>query len=428
MSPPEITGRTGPGTAPRWKGNRALAPAVAVCRQAWRRLPAHWVYVLGLYLGVKVLFTLVGLVTTLAYHWVLTDLLPTRETDLVPSNEIIAFEAVKQSISPFRAVSMWFAWDSFIYHRIAGADWTGPQQEFAFPLLYPFLARALSVVLGGDVALGLVLISNIAFVGALHYAHRLGGLLLPEEADARRFTRYIVLLPTAFLFQAALTESLFLCLMLACFYYGEQRRWLLVGIIGFFLALSRSVGFLLALPLALMLLEQHRYRLDREAIIRYLRSGWPLLLVPGGWFAFMAYCRWQAGDWFAYQRAQKAGWGITTHNPLETVWNGLTGHATDAARMWFAVAALAVIAVGAVNGLRPPYVVCALLLILVPLSIGAPVYRSLLRYLVVVFPLALLFARWARRRSVDTFLSSALALVQGALFALWLTYWAHFII
>jgi hypothetical protein len=369
---------------------------------------------------VKVLFTLVGLVVLIAYHPVLTH--------LVPGDQVMGIEGAKHTVSPFRAVSMWFAWDSFLYYRIASVEWTGQWNEFAFPLLYPFLARALSWVVGGDVALGLVLVSNVAFVGVLYYAHRLGGLLLPEEADARRFTRYVVLLPTAFLLQAALTESLFLCLMLACFYYAERRRWVLVGVVGFFLALSRSVGFLLALPLALVLLDQYRYRLDRQAISGYLRSGWPLLLVPGGWLAFMAFCRWQSGDWFAYKRAQEVGWGISVQNPLGTVWNGLTMHATDSVRVWFAVAALVVVAVGAVTGLRLPYVVCALLLVLVPLSIGEPVYKSLLRYLVVVFPLALVFARWAGRRSVDTFLSSALALVQGALFVLWLTYWAHFII
>jgi hypothetical protein len=143
----------------------------------------------------------------------------------------------------------------------------------------------------------------------------------------------------------------------------------------------------------------------------------------------MAFCRWQGGDWFAYKRAQETGWGIRVQNPLDTVWDGLTHvDPAHAVRVWFAVAALAVVVVGAVTGLRLPYLLCALLLVLVPLSIGAPVYRSLLRYLAVVFPLALVFARWARHRSVDTFLSSGLALVQGGLFVLWLTHWARFII
>ncbi|MEK8105605.1 hypothetical protein NKG94_11505 [Micromonospora sp. M12] len=118
-----------------------------------------------------------------------------------------------------------------------------------------------------------------------------------------------MLLPTAFLFQAALTESLFVCLALAAFYYAERRRWLLVGVLGYFLAMSRSVGLLMALPLALVLLRQHDWRLGPRALLGYLRIGWPLLLLPAGWFTFMAYCRWRGGDWFAYQHAQETGWG-----------------------------------------------------------------------------------------------------------------------
>ena len=30
----------------------------------------------------------------------------------------------------------------------------------------------------------------------------------------------------------------------------------------------------------------------------------------------MAFCRWQGGDWFAYQHAQETGWGISVQNPF----------------------------------------------------------------------------------------------------------------
>src|SRR3712207_7717105 len=44
---------------------------------------------------------------------------------------------------------------------------------------------------------------------------------------------------------------------------------------------------------------------------------------------------------------------IRVQNPFGTVWNGLTSaDPADSARVWFAVAALAVVAVGAVTGDR----------------------------------------------------------------------------
>jgi hypothetical protein len=74
------------------------------------------------------------------------------------------------------------------------------------------------------------------------------------------------------------------------------------------------------------------------------------------------------------------------------------------------------------------YLVYGVLMVLVPLSMGPPVYKSLLRYLLAAFPVALVLARWARHASVDVWLTATLALVQGVLFVLWLTYWTHMII
>ena len=131
-----------------------------------------------------------------------------------------------------------------------------------------------------------------------------------------------MLLPTAFLFQAALTESLFLCLALAAFWYAERRRWLLVGIVGYFLALSRSVGFLVVDPAGPGAAAPARVPARPRA-----RSGgtcgrgWPLVLVPAGWLTFMAFCRWQCGDWFAYKHAQEQGWGITRAEPGGGGWS-----------------------------------------------------------------------------------------------------------
>ena len=67
-------------------------------------------------------------------------------------------------------------------------------------------------------------------------------------------------------------------------------------------------------------------------------------------------------------------------------------------------------------------------MVLVPLSMGPAVYKSLLRYLLAAFPVALVLARWARHAGVDVWLTATLAVVQGVLFVLWLSYWTHMII
>ncbi|WP_243706050.1 hypothetical protein [Micromonospora sp. KC721] len=397
------------GTAARLRGGAGGLVA---------RVPGHWRYAMAVFVAAKIIFAVLGVVALAAWD----------EVPGTPPADEADTRAEQAAISPRRWISMWFAWDALIYDHLAREPLTGPWDDFAFPLLYPFLARPVAVLLGGDTALALLLIANVAFLLLLYYALRLGEILLGDDRSARRFTRYLVLLPTAFLFQAALTESLFLCLAVATFYYAERRRWLVVGLVGYLLGLSRSVGFLVVVPLALVLLRQHRYRLGPRTLWAYLRSGWPLLLIPAGWLTFMAFCRWKGGDWFAYKHAQEKGWGISVQDPLRVMWQGLTGgDGRDAVRVWFAVAVLAVVLAG-FRRIGLPYVVYAVLMVLAPLSMGPPVYKSLLRYLLAAFPVCLVLARWTRTAGVDVWLSVALALLQGVLFVIWLAYWTHFII
>jgi hypothetical protein len=324
---------------------------------------------------------------------------------------------------------MWFAWDSFHYHSLAQHPLDKPFEQLAFPLVYPMLAKAVSFLIGGHTATAMLLVSNGAFVLLLYYGHRLAELFYrDDEAAARRFTKYLVLMPAAFLFHAAMTESLFVCLALAAFYYAERRRWLLVGVIGYFLAATRSVGFLTVIPLALLLLRQHRYRLDAGTLRAYVKGGAALLLVPAGWLSFMAFCKWQSGDWFAYQRAQEKGWGIVMQNPLLTVWKALTSEPVyHQLRMLIALAVIGAV-LAAPRRLGLPYVVFALAMVAMPLAIGEPVNKSLIRYLLPVFPFCLVLAHWARRPTVDMYLTAGLALLQGVTFALWFRYDAQFMV
>lgn len=393
-------------------------------RRAWGRIPSHWKFIAGLFVGSKIVLMLVGLVAIHANDMFLS---------VLPSDELRKYmEGAKQAVSTHATVRMWFAWDALRYWELARgslpAHMSKQDLQFAFPPLYPLLGRGTAVLLGGRTGLALLVVSNAAFVCMLYYAYRLGERLFGDADTARRFTRYLVLLPAAFIFQAPFTESLFLCLTLAGFYYAERSKWLLVGIIGYFLALTRSYGFLVTIPLALVLLQQGRYQLRPKALWSYIRTGWPLVLVPAGWATFMAYSRWRTGDWFRYQHVQEQFWNLTMQNPFATLWQGLARSApANVAQTWFAVGCL-VLSVIALRYVKPAYAVYGLLLTLMPLTVGGPSYRSLIRYLVVVFPVALVFAIWGRRRAIDTYLTAALAVLQGALWVTWLAYWTTFII
>ncbi|OLE28626.1 MAG: hypothetical protein AUG44_06950 [Actinobacteria bacterium 13_1_20CM_3_71_11] len=384
----------------------------------WDRVPPAWRFVLGLFLGTKLVVTAAALLAIHAFDDIRGQLPGAQARD----------DMTYGAVSPHRAVAVWFPWDALHYLRLVRMPVTGPDSDlvlqFCFPPLYPWLGKLASPLVGGSAVAALLLVSNGAFLLLLYYAYRLAERLWGEADDARRFARYVVLMPTAFIFQAALTESLFLCLVVACFYYAESRRWLVVGVLGFLAALTRSIGFLLVVPLAVLLFEQGGHRLG------YLRKGWPLVLVPGGWLTFMAYSFLRTGDWQRYQHLQESRWGITLQNPLGLLWSGLVhgDGGADSVRLWFAVGYLVLMVVAA-RYLRPAYVVYGLIFVLMPLSIGPlAAYRSLLRYLLMVFPLALLFTRWGRRPGIDPYLTAGLALVQGVLLVTWANDWVSFII
>jgi hypothetical protein len=398
-----------------------VEPSVAAPRRTWlQRVPPHWRFILGLFLGTKLVLTLTAIVAVHAFDGMKWALSP---------DFVAWYDDGHNAIAADRAVSVWFPYDAVWYVHLVRTPLTGPDADlliqFCFPPLYPLLGKAVLPFVGFSAPAALFLISNGASLLLLYYAYRLGERLWGDADEARRFTRYLVLMPTAFVFQAALTESLFVCLVLACFYYAESRRWLLVGVLGFFAALTRSIGFLLAIPLGLLLFEQAGYRLRKQ-----LWKGWPLVLVPGGWLAFLAYSKVRTGDWQRYEHLQQSRWGIKLGNPLRLLWSGLVdgGVTEDSVRLWFAAAFLVLMFIAAWY-LRPAYVVYGLIFILMPLAVGPEAaYRSLLRYLLVVFPAALLLARWARRPAVDPYLTAVLAFVQGALLVTWVVDWTGFIV
>jgi hypothetical protein len=118
---------------------------------------------------------------------------------------------------------------------------------------------------------------------------------------------YLLIYPTSFFFSIFYTESLFLFLSIATVYYARKKQWLAASILGFFLTLTRSVGFVIMIPL---LIEYFGINFDSYKIsIKKLKKDiLYLLLVPAGLLIYMAYLYYKFGDPLAFSHAQTA-WG-----------------------------------------------------------------------------------------------------------------------
>ena len=322
--------------------------------------------------------------------------------------------ATSYSSVPF--LDLWGQWDTSWYLSIAQDGYKsfplqGPFPNYAFFPLYPYVSRWVGWFVGGPFVGGLV-VSNVAFLVACVFLYRLVSLD-DDTGTARRAVKYLVAAPAAFLFSAMLTESLYLALAVMCFYYARTKRWWVVGVLGFFLALSRAPGALVVVPLLWMYLEQRGRSLRRMRPDVLWLAGF-----PAGLLVFMGINEALTGDGLAFTRIQETAWGHRLQDPVSAVWRNLSGdNAIWRFNGWYLIVVLALTLVFA-RRFGAAYLLFVLVSVLPPMSYG--VWYSMVRYTLVIFPLYVVAARiTASRPNVDQALTIALVLFQGFLMTQW---------
>jgi hypothetical protein len=330
------------------------------------------------------------------------------------------------SANPLLAV--WGRWDAEHYLRIATQGYFGTEPAF-FPL-YPLLIRIVSAFTGSHLVAGLM-VSNAASFLALLYLYK----LVEHEYNrhvAQRATFFVSIFPTAIFFSAVYSESLFLFLTVASFYYVRERRWVTAGAFGFFAALTRSEGVLLAAPLFIEWVvaareggrEFFRYWLDD--VVKPLVG---MALVPLGLAAYMAYLWVINGDPLRFSHVQ-SHWGRYFAPPWVSLFNTVhkivAAHSTqtvanESLELIFTLLMIVVLAVG-FRRLRLSYVVYMALSIVIPMCTAS--LMSMPRFALVLFPMFALFGLWGARPTFqNAYVAFSLPLLGlfTVLFADW--YW-----
>lgn len=281
--------------------------------------------------------------------------------------------------------------DAIWYLRLADEGWSGDDASAAFFPLYPLTVRAVAWMLPdiwpGDELMAALLVSNVAFLGALLALFALTADAFGERV-ARRAIVVAALFPTAFFFLAPYTESLFLFLSILAFRAARWDRWGHVAVTGALAALTRSVGILLIPALLVEAFSAKRGRSSsRRALAGRAAGAAAISLGPLSWFAWWGLVH---GNWLAPLDAQRL-WG----RELQPPWVSLT-HAVDLAwsfrSYWLLDLVLVSIAIAglalAVPALRVSEITYGGLSLLLPLV--DPFWdRPLLsapRFAVVVFP------------------------------------------
>lgn len=324
---------------------------------------------------------------------------------------------------PFPAC-IYFHWDFPGYVQIAHQGYLTTQDVAYFPL-WPLIVRFGGQLLGGfypfpfSYYVAALLLANACFYFALVLLYCL--LLEDFEASlARRALFYLAFSPYAVFFFLGYTESLFLLLCVAVFLLlqrGKALDWWLAGALGLLASLTRSTGIVLAVPFLVVYIQRFwtAGERDRHNWVQKLGAFVPIFFIPAGVLIYMLYLWHVKGNPFIVSSQEASVW----HRHFTLPWVGLThtirllvSQTLSPLNMYrnvidlvFSLAFLATLALGW-RRLPLHYSLFALALALFVLSFPVATVEplaSMPRYLMIIFPITVIFACWRKQLRFDQF-------------------------
>jgi hypothetical protein len=255
-----------------------------------------------------------------------------------------------------------------------------------------------------------VIFSNICFLGVLWLLFRMVVEIFHDLGLARRSVWYLALFPTSFFFSAFYSESLYLLLVLAAFYSGWRQKWWLAGMIGFLIALTRPVGFIIFFPL-LYLYWQKQWcpqRLNFSVI-------W-LFLVWVGFIVFLNIGYQLTGNFFiSAERYIRY-----LHLPWDTLWRPLiAGGYTYLPSLEISFMILFLFLTVGSFFVWPSAAFGIYGVLALALNLFSGTLMSTLRYHLILFPAVVVLARLGAKKWVHYAVLAGFFILQIILMALW---------
>ncbi len=306
---------------------------------------------------------------------------------------------------PESFLSIWQSWDTNHYLDIAQYWYTSStfderNLQIVFLPLYPLLTKCFAFIFR-DYMFSALLVSNLAYIAAAYYLYKLIEIDFDKD-DALRGIIYFSVFPTAYFLHAAYTESLFLALTIASFYYARQDRWAMAGVIGMLAASTRITGIILLPVLLVEYMQQRDYdfrKTDKKIL------GVAVIIL--GFLSYLLINYLTFDDPFKFLEIQKTHWNKHLdfpHTGILNAWgsiawrtpaNGILG---GWAEVVFALLGLALI-IYSFFKIRLSYCLYALITWLLVTSTSFVL--SIPRYTLSMFPIFIVLALLGRRRDVN---------------------------
>jgi hypothetical protein len=334
----------------------------------------------------------------------------------------------------------WDFWDVGVFVDIAHSGYAHrPPNQYNLSAFFP-LWPLIMHILGGSLSssftslffTGLVLANVCFYFGLVLLYYLVDTQFGPMVARDTLF--FLAMGPYALFFFIGYSESLFLLLCLAMFFFlyrGRSLDWWLAGLCGFLAALTRPTGIVLTIPFLATLVQRFwpywtslrtHWRLQLNATL-------PLLLIPLGLLLYMIYLYIVMGDPLAFSHWEAATWGRHLTFPWMGIINDLhylfrlTKNFTyNLMDLLFTLIPLTALLI---SWKRLPLHYNLFTLVTILFSLSNPrddfprPLSSSPRFMLVIFPVFIIFALWGqhpRIRSILMALSVSLFTINALLF------------
>lgn len=296
-------------------------------------------------------------------------------------------------------LEIWNRWDAPHYLDLAQYGYhatdVGEIRLFiVFYPLFPWLTR-IAGLLVNDMLVGAFIVSTFASIATALLLERLVALDEPP-AIARQAVWFLLIFPTSYFLHIGYTESVFMAGLLGCFLAARKGQWWLAGGLGALASLARVNGLVL-IP-ALLAEAWWQYRATRRWDWGWLWIG--AVALGFGGYLLLNYS--VSGDPLAFLQIQREHW----YKSLTWPWLGISE--TIRSTVWrppseahmLGIQELIYIVIGLVCTIltcvtmRPSYSVWMVGNWL--LCTSTSFIMSMPRYILIMFPMYILFARAAR--------------------------------
>ncbi len=312
----------------------------------------------------------------------------------------------------------WWRWDAVHFINIASRGYDPGLTVFfpLWPLFISGLSHLLESVGWGNTAYYVagIILANLCFYFALVLLYCLTEKQFSPRA-ARTTLLFLTFSPYALFFFAGYTESLFLLLSLATFFFLYHKGswgWWLAGFCAALATITRETGCILIVPF-LVLLVQRFWPVRTELYIHWrslLHALLPLFLIPLGILIYMFYLNKTWGNPLLFSSEELTHWHRHLILPglglLSLLWSLLTSFSLsintwfNSTDISFSLLPMIVLIIGWKH-LPLHYSFFALAMIVFSIS-TIVVYSpkplmSYPRYMLVIFPIFMLFPLWSKK-------------------------------